>query len=170
VIEKGCPGGLGGKDAELDALLSAADRGMLNAIRDNLDLDTGLTQILGNVAGITPTGRPTGPVEAEPGGHAHSYGHAPDPVPAFEVSRAARKIPVSVGPKSPRRLLYHHRALIMLALAIVTALNIAVLFSLSQSHGAIGTQSGASAAGLPVKPITGEPAGDLFPPPRPGDS
>ena len=49
------------RDAELDALLSAADRGMLDAIRDNLDLDTGFAQILDNLAGITPSGRATGP-------------------------------------------------------------------------------------------------------------
>ena len=85
-MEKDGSGDSTGKNAELDALLSAADRGMLEAIRDNLDLDTGFAHILGDVAGITPTGRPTRPAEAEPGGHAHSNGHALDPVPACEVA------------------------------------------------------------------------------------
>ena len=61
-----------GKDAELDALLSAADRGMLDAIQDNLDLDTGFAQILGDLTEVTPTVRATGPAQAVPGGHAHS--------------------------------------------------------------------------------------------------
>jgi hypothetical protein len=178
-MEKDYPGDPTGQDADLDAFLSAADRGMLDAIRDNLDLDTGLAQILGNLAGITPADRATGPAEptgpaeltgpaeAEPGGYAHSYGHALDPVLACEVAGAARKVPVLAGPRSHGEALYHHRALITLALAIVTALNIAVLFSLSQNHGDAGSQSGASASRLPAKPITGEPARDFFPPPRP---
>jgi hypothetical protein len=156
-----------GKDAVLDALLSAADSGMLDAIRDNLDLDTGFAQILGDFAGVTPTGRATGPVEAEPGGHAHRYGHALDPVPACEVSGAAHKIPAPAGPKTRKEPRYHHRTLTTLALAVITALNIALLCSLSHNHGAVGAQSGASATS--PKPIAGEPARDLwyFPPPRP---
>ena len=39
-------GGSADKDKELDALLSAADSGLLDAIRDNVDLDTGFAQIL----------------------------------------------------------------------------------------------------------------------------
>ena len=60
MIEKDGAGNSTGKDAELDALLSAADRAMLDAIRDNLALDTGLAQILGDLAGIPPAGRPAG--------------------------------------------------------------------------------------------------------------
>jgi hypothetical protein len=56
-MEKDGSSGSTGKDAELDALLSATDRGMLEAIRDNLDLDTGFAQILGDIAGVTPAGR-----------------------------------------------------------------------------------------------------------------
>jgi hypothetical protein len=46
VTGKDGSGGSTGKDEELDALLSAADEGMLDAIRANLDLDTGFAQIL----------------------------------------------------------------------------------------------------------------------------
>lgn len=168
-MEKDGSGDSTGKNAELDALLSAADRGMLEAIRDNLDLDTGFAHILGDVAGITPTGRPTRPAEAEPGGHAHSNGHALDPVPACEVAGAAHKIPASPASKSHREPLHHHRALITLALAVVTALNIAVLCSLSQHHRAVGARSAAGATSPAFKPIAGEPTRDFyfFPPPRP---
>ena len=102
-MEKDGSGNSAGKDAELDALLSAADRGMLDAIRDNLDLDTGFAQILGDLTGVTPTGRPTGPAEAELGGHAHSYGHALDPVRACEVSGGASQDPGRGRPENPQR-------------------------------------------------------------------
>jgi hypothetical protein len=46
VTGKGGSGGSTGKDKELDPLLSAADKGMLDAIRANLDLDAGFAQIL----------------------------------------------------------------------------------------------------------------------------
>jgi hypothetical protein len=74
-------------------------------------------------------------------------------------------IPASADPQSPREPLYHHRVLIILAFAVVAALNIAVLFGLSQSHGAVGAQSGATATNPASKAIAGErPAG--FPRPR----
>ena len=168
MMEKDCSGDATGKDAELDALLSAADRGMLDAIRDNLDLDTGFAQVLGDLAGITPTGPPTEPAEAELGGHAHSYGPALDPVLACEVSGAVHKIPASAGPKSHREALYRPRALITLALAVVAALNIAVLFGLSQTHGTVAAHTGANATSPPFRAIVGEPARDFcFFPPRP---
>src|SRR5579859_8100758 len=138
-----------GKDKELDALLSAADKGMLDAIRANLDLDTGFAQILSGMAGITPTGRPTAPSEVGPVSQAASYGHALDPVRASQAASAAHKIPAAIGPKSPRKPLYHHRALITLALAVVAALNIAVLVSLSQNHAVASAQSIARAANPP---------------------
>jgi hypothetical protein len=166
-MEKDGSGNSTGEDAELDALLSAADRGMLDAIRDNLDLGTGFAQILVDLTGVTPIGRPTGPAEAELGGHAHSHGHALDPVLACEVSGGARKIPAAAGPKTRKEPRYHHKTLITLALAVITALNIALLCSLSHSHGAVGAQPGASVTS--PKPIAGEPARDHreFPPPRP---
>jgi len=169
-MEKDCPGGATGQGAELDALLSAADRGMLDAIRDKLDLDTGFAQILGDLAGITPAGPPAEPAEAEPGGHAHSHGAALDPVLAREVSGAAPKIPAPAGPKSHGERLHRHGPLITLALAVVAALNIAVLFSLSQAHGAVAAQPGPSAAGPPFGTIAREPARDFhfFPPPKRG--
>jgi hypothetical protein len=152
-----------GKDAELDALLSAADSGMIEAIRENLDLETGFTQILGNLAGITPACRPTGPGEVEPGAHAHSYGRALDPVPSSEVASAAHKIPALAGSKRHTEPRYHHRALITLALAVVMALNIAVLCSLSHNHGALGSRYGASPTNPAFEPIPGErPAGRLL--------
>jgi hypothetical protein len=160
-MEKDGSGDSVGKDAGLDALLSAVDRGMLEAIRDNLDLDTGFARIVEDLDGITPTGRPTGSAKAAPGRHAHGHDHALDPVPAGEVSSTAGKIAVSVGPKNRRRSPYRHRALITLALAVVTALNIAVLCSLSHNHGTVVTQSGANA----TNPVAGEPARDFFPPP-----
>ena len=152
-----------GKDTELDALLSAADMGMLDAIRDNLDLGTGLAQILSDLAGSTPTGRPTGPAEAEPGGPAHRYGHAPGPVPAREVSGVARKTPAAAGQKTRNEPRDHHKTLTTLALAVITALNIALLYGLSHNHWAVGAEPGASAM-----PIASEPARDHRPfPPRP---
>ena len=155
-----------GRDTELDALLSAADRGMLDAIRDNLDLDTGFAQILDNLAGITPSVRATGPAQAVPGGHAHSYGHVLDPVRACEVSGVAHKIPASAGPETRREPRRQHRMLITLALAVIAALNIALLCGLS--HEAIGARSDASASPAP-KPIIGESVSTLcfVPPPRP---
>jgi hypothetical protein len=158
-----------GKDAELDALLSAADRGMLEAIRDNLDLDTGFAHILGDLAGITPSGRPAGPAEPEPGGYTDSYGHALDPLPAREVAGTAHMIPASADSKSRREPLHHYRTLITLALAVVTTLNIAVLCSLSQNHGAFGAQSAAYATSPTFKPTAGEPIRDFcfFSQPRP---
>jgi hypothetical protein len=166
MMEKDGPGDSAGKDAELDALLSAADRGMLEAIQDNLDLDTGFAQILDGFAGIRPVGRPTGSAEAEPGGRAYGHDRAPDPVLACEISSAARKIAAWAGPKSHKESPYRHRALITLALAVITALNIAVLCSLSH-HGAIVAQSGANATSPGSKPMADEPARDFFPPPRP---
>jgi hypothetical protein len=163
VMEKDGSGDSAGQDTELDALLSAVDGGMLDAIRDNLDLDTGFAQILGGLAGTTPAGRPTGSARAEPGGHAH--GHALDPVRACEVPGAAREIAASAGPKNHTGSPYRHGALITLALAVITVLNIAVLCSLSQSHGVIGARSGASATNPDFKRIAGEPARNLFPPP-----
>jgi hypothetical protein len=150
-----------GKDTELDALLSAADNGMLDAIRDNLDLDTGLAQILGNLAGITPAVRPTGPAEAEPGGQAHSDGHAPGPVRALGIPGAARKTPDPAVPETRNEPPYHPKTLTTLALAVITALSIALLGSLSHNHWAVGARPGAS-----PKPIAGEPAKKLwhFPP------
>jgi hypothetical protein len=169
VMEKDGSGNSTGKDPELDALLSAADRGMLDAIRDNLDLGTGFTQILADLTGVTPTGRPTGPAEAKLGGHAHSHGHALDPVLAREVSGGARKIPAAAGPKTRKEPRSHHKTLTTLALAVITALNIALLcsLSLSHNHGAVGAPSGASVTR--PKPIAAEPARDHreFPPPRP---
>jgi hypothetical protein len=154
-----------GKDPELDALLSAADRGMLDAIRDNLDLDTGFAQILDDLTAVTPTGRPTGPAQAEPSGHAHSHGDALDPVPACEVSGRARKIPA--GPKTRKEPRDHHKTLTTLTLAVITALNIALLCGLSHTHGTVGALPGASMTS--PKPGVGEPARALcyFPPPRP---
>jgi hypothetical protein len=151
-----------GKDTELDALLSAADGGMLDAIRDNLDLDTGLAQILGDLAGVTPTG----PADAEPGGHAHGNGHALDPVPACRASGAGRTISAPAGPEARTEPRYHRKTLTTLALAVVTALNIALLCSLSHNHGA----AIAAPPGVGVtRPIGGEPARDLcyILPPRP---
>jgi hypothetical protein len=161
VMEKDGSGNFTGKDAELDALLSAADGAMLDAIRDNLDLDTGLAQILGDLAGITPASRPTGPAEAEPGGHAHSYGHTLDPVPACKVPGAAREISSPAGPKTRKEPRDHHKTLTTLALAVITALSIALLCSLSYNLGAVGARSGAS----PTSPkrIVGEPARELWP-------
>src|SRR5215472_14193522 len=157
-MEKDGSGNSAGKDMELDALLSAADSGMLEAIRDNLDLDTGLAQILGGLGGVTPAGRPTGPAEAEPGGHTL------DPVLACEVSGAVHKIPAPARPASHREPLYHPRVLITLALAVVTAVNIAVLCSLSHNHGALATRFGANAISHAFEPVVGErPAGQ----PRP---
>jgi hypothetical protein len=154
-------GNSAGKDTELEALLSAADNGMLDAIRDNLDLDTGLAQILGNLAGITPTGQPTGPAEAEPGGQAHSYGHAPGPVRALGVPGAARKSPASAVPETRKEPRYHPKMLTTLALAVITALSIALLCSLSHNYWAVGARSEAS-----PRPIAGEPTKKLwhFPP------
>ena len=157
------PGGSTGQDKDLDALLSAADTGMLDAIRANLDLDTGFAQILSGLAGITPAGRPAAPPETEPVSQAPSYGHALDPVRACQAASAAHKIPPANGPKSPRKPLYHHRALVTLALAIIAALNIAVLVILSQNHAAASAQSIARAANPPSAPIAGEPARDLYP-------
>jgi hypothetical protein len=156
-----------GEDPKLDALLSAADTGMLDAIRDNLDLGTGFTQILGGLAGATPAGRPTGPAEAEPGGHAHSYGHAVDPVLACEVPGRGRKIPAPADPATRKEPRSHHKTLTTLALAVITALSIALLCSLSYNHGAVGAQSGARVTS--PKPIAGDPARDYrdFPLPRP---
>lgn len=153
-----------GKDTELDALLSAADRGMLDAIRDNLDLDTGFAQIVGNLAGITPSVRATGPAQAVPGGHAHSAGHVLDAVRACEVSGAALKLPASETRREPRR---HRRMLTTLALAAIAALNIALLCSLS--HGAVGARSAASATSPTPKPVAGESVRTLcfVPPARP---
>src|SRR5215471_11748696 len=162
-MEKDDSGDSAGKDPELDALLSAVDGGMLEAIGDNLDLDTGFAQILGGLAEITPAGRPTGSAQAEPGSHDHGHDHALDPVPACEVSRAAREIAASAGPKSHRASPYPHRALITLALAVVTALNVAVLCGLSQNHGAIGARSGINPINPDLKPIAGEPARDFLP-------
>jgi hypothetical protein len=155
------------KDTELGALLSAADRGMLDAIRDNLDLDTGFAQILGNLAGITPTVRATGPAQAVPGGHAHSYGHVLDPVRACEVSGAAQKIPASADTATRREPRRHHRMLTTLGLAVIVALNFALLYSLS--HGAVGARSDAGATSPTPKSIAGESARTLcfVPPPRP---
>ena len=150
-----------GKDTELDALLSAADRAMLGAIRDNLDLDTGLAQILGDLAGITPASRQAGPAEAEPGGRAHSYGRALDPVLACEVPGAARKTPGPASPKTRKEPRDHRKTLTTLALAVITALSIALLCSLSYNHGAAGVQSGASASS--PKRIVGEPARETWP-------
>jgi hypothetical protein len=158
-MQKDDSGDSAGKDPELDALLSAVDGGMLEAIEDNLDLDTGFAQVLGGLAGITPAGRPTGSAQAEPGGHDHAL----DPVLACEVSRAAREIAASAGAKSHRASPYPHRALITLALAVVTALNIAVLCSLSQNHGAIGAQYSANPTNPDLKPIAGEPARNFLP-------
>jgi len=143
VIGKDGSGNSAGKDMELDALLSAADNGMLGAIRDNLDLDTGFAQVLGNLAGITPTGQPTGPTQAEPGGQAH------------------RKTPAPAVPETRKEPRYHPKTLTTLALAVITALSIALLFSLSHNYWAVGAQSGSS-----PKPIAGEPAKKLwdFPP------
>lgn len=167
MMEKDGSGGSTDKRTELDAFLSAADKGMLDAIHDNLDLDTGFAQILSDLAGIAPTGRPTGPAEAEPDGHTHSYGHALDPVHACEVSRAAHKIPASADRPSHREPLYRHRALITLALAVVAVLNIAILISLSQNHGIASAQSGATATDPPFKPIAAEQARDrYFPRPK----
>ena len=167
MIEKDGSGNSAGKDAELDALLSAADRGMLDAIRDNLDLDTGFAQILGDLTEVTPTGRPTGPAAAEPGGHAHSHGHALDPVPACEVSGGGRKIPAVAGPETRNQPRYHRRTLTTLALAVITALNIVLLCSLSHSRGAVGAQPGASVTS--PMPVAGERVRDHreFLPPRP---
>ena len=143
MIGKDGSGNSAGKDMELDALLSAADNGMLGAIRDNLDLDTGFAQVLGNLAGITPTGQPTGPTQAEPGGQAH------------------RKTPAPAVPETRKEPRYHPTTLTTLALAAITALSIALLFSLSHNYWAVGAQSGSS-----PKPIAGEPAKKLwdFPP------
>ena len=158
-----------GNHTELDALLSAADRGMLEAIRDNLDLGTGLAQILGDLAGSTPADRPAGPAEADPGGAAHGYGHAPGPVPAREVSGAARKTPAAAGQKTRKGPRDHHKTLTTLALAVITALNIALLSGLSHNHWAVGAQPGASTA-CPG-PVAGEPARDRWPfPPGPHQS
>jgi hypothetical protein len=162
-MQKDDSGDSAGKDPELDALLSAVDGGMLEAISDNLDLDTGFAQILAGLAGITPAGRPRGSAQAERGGHDHDHDHALDPVLACEVSEAAREIAASADPKSRRASPYPHRALITLALAVVTALNIAVLCSLSQNHGAIGAQSGANPTNPDLMPIAGEPARGFLP-------
>jgi hypothetical protein len=166
-MEKDGSGNSMGKDPELDALLSTADRGMLDAIRDNLDLGTGFAQILGDLTGVTPTGRPTGTAREEIGGHTHSHGHTLDPVLACEVSGGARKIPAAAGPKTRKEPRSHHKTLTTLALAVITALNIALLCSLSHNHGAVGAQSGASVTS--PKPIAGELARDHreFPLPRP---
>jgi hypothetical protein len=166
-MEKDGSGNSTGKDTELDALLSAADRGMLDAIGDNLDLDTGFAQILGDLAGITPAGRPAGPAEADPGGHAHSHGHALDPVFACEVSGGARKIPAPADPETRKEPRDHHKTLTALALAVLTALNIALLCSLSHNHVAVSAPPGASVPS--PKPIATESARDLcyIPPPTP---
>jgi hypothetical protein len=150
------PGNSTGKDTELDALLSAADRGMLDAIQDNLDLDTGLAQILGNSAGITPTGRSTGPAEAEPRGHANGYGHALDPVRALGAPGAARKSTAAAVPETRKEPRHHPKTPTTLALAVITALTIALLCSLSHNHRAVGAQSGVSATS--PMPVTGERA------------
>src|SRR5262249_23621578 len=138
-----------------------ADGAMLDAIRDNLDLGTGLAQILGDLAGITPGSRPTGPAEAEPGGHAHGYGHALAPVLACEVPGAARETPGPAGPKTRKEPRDHHKTLTTVALAVITALSIALLCSLSYNYGAVGAQSGASATS--PKRIAGEPTRELWP-------
>jgi hypothetical protein len=167
VTGKGGSSGSTGKDKELDALLSAADKGMLDAIRANLDLDTGFAQILGGLADITLAGRPAAPLEAGPGGQAPGYGHALDPVRACEAASAADKTRAAIGPKSPSKPLYQHRTLITLALAVVAALNIAVLVSLSQNHASASGQSIANAANPPSASIAGEPARDGYPVPPP---
>jgi hypothetical protein len=148
-------GNSAGKDTELDALLSAAHNGMLDAIRDNLDLDTGFAQILGNLPGITPAGQPTGPAQAEPSSH------APGPVRPSGAPGAARKTPALAVPETRTEPRHHPKTLTTLALAVITALSIALLCSLSHNHWALGTRSGAS-----PKPIAGEPAKKLwyFPP------
>jgi hypothetical protein len=167
VIGKDDSGGSTDKDKELDALLSAADRGLLDAIRDNVDLDTGFAQILDDLAGDTPTGQSTGPAEVDPGGRARGYSHAPDPVHAGEVSSAAHRIPAAVGSKGNREPLYYRRALVTLAVAVVAALQIAVLFGLSRNHGFASAQPGATVTNPPSKPIAGEPARGFYFFPRP---
>ena len=152
-MEKDDSGNSTGRETELDTFLSAADRGMLDAIRDNLDLDTGLAQVLSNLTGTAPASRPTGPAEAEPSGHAHNYGYAPGPALACELPGAAHKTPGPAVPESRKGPRDHQRALTTLTLAVITALSIALLCSLSHNHGAVGAQSGAS-----PRPITREPA------------
>jgi hypothetical protein len=167
VIGKDDSGGSTDKDKELDAFLSDADAGLLDAIRDNVDLDTGFAQVIGDLTGTTSAGQPTGPADADPGGRAPSYGHEPDPVHAGEVFDAARTM-AAADPKGSKEPLCHRRALVTLAVAVVAALQIALLFSLSQNHGFASAQSGASVTNPPSKPIAGEPAGDFNPvwPPR----
>lgn len=168
MIAKDDSGGATGKDKELDALLSAADGGLLDAIQDNVDLDTGFAQILDDHAGRTPAGQPTGPAEADPGGSVPGYSHALAPVPAGEVSSAERRIPAAAGPKRNRETLHYSRALIALAVAVVAALQVAVLFSMSQNHWFASAQSGATVTNPPPRPIAGDPARDsyFFRPPK----
>jgi hypothetical protein len=51
-----------GSDAELEAVLSAADGGILAAIRSGLDLDSGLTQIVGAPLRLEPSPAGTPPL------------------------------------------------------------------------------------------------------------
>jgi hypothetical protein len=167
VIAKDDSGDSTDKNKELDALLSAADRDLLGAIRDSVDLDTGFAQVLNDLAGPTPSGQPTGSEEADAGGRVPGYSRTLDPVPAGEVSSAARMIQAGAGPKG-REPLHYPRALITLAVAVVAALQVAVLFSLSQNHWFASAHSGATVTSPPSEPIAGGPARGsyFFRPPR----
>ena len=133
----------------------------------NLDLDTGFAQILGDLAGITPAGRPAGPAGGRTWRPRSQLRPRARPGTCLRGFRRSTQDPGPAGPKTRKEPRHHHKTLTTLALAVITALNIALLCSLSHNHGAVGAQSGASATS--PKPIAGEPARDLryFPPPRP---
>ena len=154
MIEKDGSGNSAGKDAELDALLSAADRGMLDAIRDNLDLDTGFAQILGDLtedhadqpADGTRSGRARRP-RSQPRPRAR-------PGTRLRGFRRRSQDPGRAGPKTRNQPRYHHKTLTTLALAVITALNIVLLCSLSYNYGAVGAQSGLAQPALSASPAS----------------
>src|SRR5262249_11514525 len=69
--------------------------------------------------------------------------------------------PGPAGPKTRKEPRDHHKTLTTVALAVITALSIALLCSLSYNYGAVGAQSGASATS--PKRIAGEPTRELWP-------
>jgi hypothetical protein len=160
VTDEENPGGFASQDAELDALLSAADKGMLDAIRDNLDLDAGFAQALDASGAVTPASRPapaTHPKGKDCGG-AHAHRNTPDPLHARNTPAPPHPVPALAARAGLRELSYSGRAAITVALALVAALYVALFLDLTQDHGGAFAQPVASAPYLPAQPPDGFPA------------
>lgn len=158
MIDKEKSDGPAGDDTGLDALMAAADQGMLDAIRASLDLDAGFAQVLGSLESTVPPAPLASASETRP----CNCGNVSQPTGA--PHRIGQSIHVSTA--ANRKQAWFAGILVAAVFALIISLNVAVLVKIGRDRVSAFPQAGANAPCLPFKPPANLPMKPIIRIPR----